>query len=398
MAQLTGNKTENIFVDTLPEAGIQNRVYIIKGSGGMYIWSGFDWIKTIDSTITEIDAQLLTHTYTVTGNSPTFTVSIPNISSYDELSGKTINIYVLQRLNSGITSTLNVNNLGAKPIRISPGSSALVGERYNMQIFSVYFDGQKQCFILKDITTVRPVDAGGQDILIEGNKSFMYQVEAKSDKGFGITNSNGYIYTRQDSRSADTVGDIRIKNITGGLIAEVCTVGNATKGAGIFQVTDAPAPGLILNKPFETPLAVASDTTINLLDLFSIANEGVPINSLPTQWSLVNGVLKFPSLYRRVNYNIRISISGTFAGDSPSTNRIITLTFERADGSLIIGGNNSTVTSDTLTRTTQLVIPTFTDTFVDKFSTIGTVANLLQSSNKTLNITNVQISIFGSRV
>lgn len=194
MAQLTGNKTENIFVDTLPEAGIQNRVYIIKGSGGMYIWSGFDWIKTIDSTITEIDAQLLTHTYTVTGNSPTFTVSIPNISSYDELSGKTINIYVLQRLNSGITSTLNVNNLGAKPIRISPGSSALVGERYNMQIFSVYFDGQEQCFILKDITTVRPVDAGGQDILIGGNKSFMYQVEAKSDKGFGITNSNGYIY------------------------------------------------------------------------------------------------------------------------------------------------------------------------------------------------------------
>ncbi|MGL5296902.1 MAG: hypothetical protein ACRDAO_08200, partial [Culicoidibacterales bacterium] len=195
-----------------------------------------------------------------------------------------------------------------------------------------------------------------------------------------------------------TVGDTRMYNWDGNTYTQTCTVASPTKGNGTWKTISAPTPTAIFNKSVTTG-SLATLTSGSTLNLFTLLNsaDGVYTNSTSANWGLSGGVLKFPSREDRINYTIRISLAGTFSGTA-NTQRTITMTFDRADGTLVVGGNNSVVTSDTLTRTTQLVIPTYTDGVNDTFTTVGTKANVLHNTNQTLTITGIQIAIFGNKM
>ena len=158
-------------------------------------------------------------------------------------------------------------------------------------------------------------------------------------------------------------------------------------------------PSILIQKKNLTT-TLNSGNTLNLFSLINLNTDVVSIDGVPiTDWSIVTTTkaLKFPNIIRRIKYDIRVSLKGSFSGNPNASHNFI-LTIERANTAnpKVIGGAAFYINNAVLDRVTQLLTTTYTkDSINDEFISNGVVANVSQSTGQTLTINTIEILIQG---
>lgn len=158
----------------------------------------------------------------------------------------------------------------------------------------------------------------------------------------------------------------------------------------------------MLKKNFAMKLSVtgltnslANGANLNIFTLLNLTTNVIyQGNILASDFSLTGGLLKTPNLNNYVDYDMTVTLFGSFGGGS-GTSRELLLRIRRADDSLVRGYSIIKVDGNDLSsRGTN--ISTYTTGSTDNYITNGFKIILENVSGQILNLTGVELIIKGS--